>query len=389
MHPAFILPLWAVSFDLPAPKKRTIRAQLNKALPTFEDIDVFKIPLLHFTEDSLMRVQVQLCAIYPVYHTFEMFAQYLYPKLNKNLLFDFFYENAPLMRIFILKTLSEDNSIYFGNSKLHTLPAEIGALQELTSIDVRNSKIGEVPESFYNLKNLRGFYYEKCPFDENKKGKASIKKRMPILEASRIFKIALDQYYPGSYHNAKKIIKQVVMLYPADFEFWRWYGEIHRMAEEPATAMMGLEKALSMNPKDGFTWAKLAEIKCKLNLHDEALAMCETFLQNPAQFEQGWRDKSDILFVKGLALFWLKRYHESIAAYQKSNALRNYAGCWYNLACLYSKKGMKSDTLTHLRKTFEMDWENYHKFCLKDKDISDFYEDVDFKELLQAFRKRT
>lgn len=396
MHPSFILPLWAKFPNLPANQKRTASSLLKSMYANGKQVTAeenkLKFVVADYDYATFERVYARLQDFYPAHCSLENFALFFFPVMNKVAFFDFFYEKLPAMRVFLLEKMkdeSESDYISFGGSRLACLPAEIGAFPALRVINIEYSLIKELPENFYTLSKLRYFHYQNTPLAQDEPAIKALKKRMPALEATRFLDDATNLYYEEEFKKAANKMRKAVSLLDNDALIWQWYGETHRMAELHPQSLEGFEKASALNPNSGYLWGKLAELKCTHKFYDEALQMCETFLQNPSRFEYSHSDEGDVLFVHGLVLFWLKRYDESIVAYQKSKALSNYAGTWYNLACSYSKKGDKTQMLAHLKEAFILDWDEYYRTCLQDedKDFDDFYEDADFKKLLKDFKR--
>lgn len=393
MHASFVFPLWATFYNLPTAAKRKAKKLLKQFIAD-DVLDLHTFSFYDILPKKIIDLQEEMGRQDAVNFGVEAFLRWIFPEASGVIsLFDYYYQRYPAFRLELLKTkINFDSQLDFSYSKLTCLPAEIVELSKthkITVIIINYSAITEVPESFFELQKLRYFHHTNTPLANNKALLKQIYKQMPMLKATEIFDKAMTNYYNQKYESAAKKLKNVVKLVTNHFEFWQWYGETHRMAEQKEDAMAGFEKAFEMKPNSGSVWSKLAELRCNFKMYDEALDMCETFIQNPQRFESNDIVESDIYFVKGLALFWKEQYDESILAYQTANTLNEYAGTWYNLACSYSKKHNKKEMLKHLKEALLQDWEGYYMFCLEDedRDFEDYYEDRDFQRLLEDFKR--
>lgn len=394
MHPSFVFYLWAVYYNMPKATKKTIKKYIEQTLPQLSENPNNALVLssleTYFSQE-VIDMQKIATKTYPEDCSLERFLLCIFSKIvHKQTYFDEYFGAVPSLRRFMLEQKCEwdKTQLYLDGTKLTELPAEVGEILTLKRLSIRSSHINTLPETFFNLNNLAYFDYEDSPLKENKAIQKKLKKTLPLLEATQHFDRGMTRYYDQKYALAVKSMQKATQLCPDNFEFLKWLAEACRMADMKSEALAGFEKANDVRPHDAFIWAKLAELRCNFKQYEKALEMCETYLQNPQIFNDSHHSaESDILFVQGLTFFWLKRYDESIVSYKKAVAIDNYAGGWYNLACSYSKKGMKDEMLKHLTKAFELDWDDYYMFCVEDedRDFDGYYEDADFRALLEKF----
>lgn len=383
MHTSFIYPLWANYYNIDKFFQKQVHNLLKDYLPHNANYKTLSVPrLLQIVQDLMEREPIE-CNV-------GEFVRWIFPQISHKIAyFDHFYTTYPAYRHALVQAkIAFEKTFDLQKSTLPCLPTEIGDFPNLTVVNIQESTIAELPESFFKLQKLRKFHYEKTPLARNKPLLKRTENELPLLTAITLCDKATRLYYSENYKAAAKQMEQAIALVQDDFECWRWYAETHRLAEKKKVALQGFEKAQELNPKSGAVYAKIAELKCGEHKREEALEMCEYFIQNMSYYEYDDSAESDVYFVKGLALFWLKRYDESILAYKRANALNDYAGTWYNLACSYSKRGNKTEMLTHLEEAFVRDWDEYYFFCLedKDRDFEDFWEDRDYQNLCEQYR---
>lgn len=111
------------------------------------------------------------------------------------------------------------------------------------------------------------------------------------------------------------------------------------------------------------------------NKYKMALSEVETAIELKPNQDNFWR-------LKGLLLNLLGRYDDAIKAFDKAIELQsdNHTA-WYNRACAYSFKENKEDMLADLKRSIELD-ETNKKRAMEDKDFEKFWDDTDFKSLV-------
>lgn len=116
-----------------------------------------------------------------------------------------------------------------------------------------------------------------------------------------------------------------------------------------------------------------------LNKNEEGLAYANKYLQqNPTDVEA--------YTFKGGLLARLKRYDEALAAYKKSDSIKETAFNSYNIACLYSLQNAVGDAISMLEKAFKLGWTDF-EWIDKDTDWDNIRETPEFKALIKKYRK--
>lgn len=153
------------------------------------------------------------------------------------------------------------------------------------------------------------------------------------------------------YVDALPLLEHATRLAPDNFDAWQNLAHVHFMLDEPDDALTANDRALHINPCDGFAWnlrgiilsalgqndRSVAAIDCafaldsrvanlsgawgirgnllnRLRRHDEALTAAERSLALDPQNAYAWDNKGD-------ALRGLKRQEEAVAAYDLALAI--------------------------------------------------------------------
>ncbi len=391
MLPIFVLPLWSNYYMVSVETQLKIRKNINKILPANISKIIFEGSLRGFYDiknEKAIQIFENLCGGDTPLCVWDDVIEWIFPKLIDRMdIYEYFITKENINTTKTIEKMISDGYISFAYSNLEVLPVELFSFHSLKTINLEYSKISQMSDLFFDLVNLEKFIYDKTPLKKNRKFNKSLKEKKPKLVAESLYNLAKYDYFGGRYKKAAKNIAKCVKTDPESGEFWSWYGEIHRTADLFKEAENGFKKSLEIDPNNSFAYVKLAEVICNLGRYEETVDSCDIFLKKN-QINQSNDLESDAWFSKGLGLFYLKRYEESLVCNDKAIRLTNYAGAWYNKACAYSKMNLKKEMLIHLRKSFDLDYDDYYSLASKDedKDFDGFYKDEDFKALMKEYK---
>lgn len=201
--------------------------------------------------------------------------------------------------------------------------------------------------------------------------------------------IELDPKYPFAYHNR---------------------GNAKANLGEYKSAIADYNKAIELDPKYAMAYSNRGLVKDILSNHKNAIADFDKAIEINPKFAMAYNNR-------GLAKDGLGDYegaikdfdkaieldHECALAYLSRGLVKNmlgdpkgaiadfdkaieiepkFAEAYYHLARLYALKKDKDKMLKNLKKAIELD--NEHKeMAKKDKDFKNYWEDEDFKELVE------
>ncbi|TAH30585.1 MAG: hypothetical protein EAZ06_02700 [Cytophagales bacterium] len=389
----FVLPLWINYYEAEKKIQTKIKKNITKILPEHITKTIFAsnlYDLYDISATNLVSIFEELCDKNNRLFTWDDIVEWVFPKLIDRMdICDYFIKKENINTKKILQKMIVDDKISLDYSTLTILPKELFLLDSLESITIDNSAIEEMPPEFFEMKSLKSFSYNKTALKKNRTFNHLLKKKIPLLVATNLYKEAKDNYWGNRYKLSSKKIQKCVKIYPHSALFWHWYGEIHRITDDHGLSEIGFLKSLAIEKDNAFATIKLAEVACHFRKCEEALQICDDYLNNIQNYSKEKQDmQSDAWFIKGLAYFWLKDYQKSLVCNDKSIKLSNYAGAWYNKACAYSKLNLKTEMLNHLKKSFDLDYEDYYPLASKDedKDFDTFYDDEDFKTLLKQYK---
>lgn len=392
MLPIFVLPLWANYYDSSAKTQLKIRKHIKNILPQEILSIILGVKLQDFYDISstdLITVFEKLCENENALFTWEDIVEWIFPKLSDRMeICEYFIHKKNIDTKKIMQKMIQNNSISFCYAELEILPIELFSFKNLESIVIDYSKITQMQNDFFELKDLKTFSYEKTPLQKNRKFNQLLRINNPKLVAQTLYNVAKSDYWIGRYKTAAKKIEKCIKIFPHSAEFWNWHGEINRMANFLKESEKGFKESLKIEYNNSFAIVKLAEVVCNLGKYQESISLCDDFFTNINNYPKNTEIESDAWFVKGLSLFYLKKYEDALYCNDKSIKINNYSAAWYNKACSYSKINLKKEMLFHLRKSFELDYNDYYNLAVKDvdKDFDGFYTDEDFKALLKEFK---
>lgn len=144
----------------------------------------------------------------------------------------------------------------------------------------------------------------------------------------------------------------------------------------PELALKDFETAIEMKSDNEKAWIGKGVMLVRLNRDKEALKVYDKLLQNNPQNVQ-------VLYLKGIPLHKTEDYDEAIKYFVKAIELKTdkIAEAMYNIACAYSLKGDKENTLSNLKEAIRKDVSN-KKNAKEDKDFQKFWNDKDFLEFV-------
>jgi tetratricopeptide (TPR) repeat protein len=137
---------------------------------------------------------------------------------------------------------------------------------------------------------------------------------------------------------------------------WNNAGAAAMRAGKQAQARKAFERAVKVDPKNDFAWGNLASVLISLDEPQKALAAANTTLK----LCHDDRRKAQAWVSKGIALFELKRFTLSVAAYDKSLALHVLPYAWNNRANSLRKLKRDREAMVSFEKACALGWHAAH-----------------------------
>lgn len=245
----------------------------------------------------------------------------------------------------LLKAFLNQDYLNLSGLNLDFLPKEIKEFSQITSLNLVGNNFTEVPDEIAQLKNLKYIYgIDSLP----EKTIAKLKDYFPKVFAKRKLEEASNLRYSENYKEALVEVNESLELDASNSNAHAWYMK-------------------------GF-------ILHKLERYEEELEITFQGLDTP-DLDNLW--KARLYFRKGQGYFYLERFKEAENAYNEALALfPKYDTAIYNKACVYAKWHQKEKLLHFLKQAIKLDTK-FIKVAQEDTDFQEYWEDVDFIELLK------
>jgi tetratricopeptide (TPR) repeat protein len=269
-------------------------------------------------------------------------------------------------------------------------------------------RIGGTPELWCAL----GEIYYNTLFDSPKAIKAYKKAiQLDSKYALAWAELGMAQQGKEQYKQAQKSFSKAIRLGLSQWELYLQLANVSVQIQDYKTACKGFEKSLEIEPNQPEAWNAYGNmLNDKLQMHEKALACFDKVIT--IDKNAYWA-----IYNKGLAYKRMKQYDKAIEQYNKSLAIYpNYKEAWdglgisylnlrklkeakrhfqynldnhtyysssvYNMACVYAVEGNKKQALAYLKKSLEMNREDYVDWVKQDVDFESLWQDEDFLALL-------
>jgi tetratricopeptide (TPR) repeat protein len=320
-----------------------------------------------------------------------------HPEIDRNRFANFFlkttkrggnfcleHHTAPIETI--LRVLTTNYYLSLDYFELEYLPEELGNITDLESISLEGNSIQEIPASMSRLGKLTEIYFDNASMSEKAIGQ--LEEMFPKIMAHRyhneVWQLVNQQKFEESWLKIEKTCR----LYPDEAIFWDTRSWVLSSLRRYDEALLSLEDALKksqeINEKATFFINK-GSILQRMKRYEEAKTPAQESLNIIKSIPQKQWNESHY-FCAGLAYFLLEDYTKSHQSYDKTIQFNHYYSggvAWYNKACTFAKEGKKLEMLDCLHTALDINRSYWIREAPADCDFEEYWEDEDFKKLVQ------
>ncbi|MCU0448133.1 MAG: tetratricopeptide repeat protein [Microscillaceae bacterium] len=311
------------------------------------------------------------------------FANFVLKLTHKGGKFCLEHHTAPVPEI--LHRLMDGDYISFADFELTTLPSEIGQLSNLHTLDLSNNPLQAVPDELVHLKHLKYIYFN--PEKLSPQATEKLERFFPHIIAQRYAENAWSLVNQQEMQNALNLMEKALKLNPEDAAIWDGKAWILSSLQQYPESVLCIDQAIqnANSPVErALYWVNKGSTCQRMRQHPEAQSAAYRaldLLKAVPKFE--W--SVEHYFSHGLGMFLLNDYENAHKSYDQAIRFNAYYGggvCWYNKACVYAKQGEKNEMLKALERAMDIGWQFWHKEAAIDCDFEDFWQDAEFRQLL-------
>lgn len=281
----------------------------------------------------------------------------------------------------ILQEIYNDHILSLDNFELEMLPPEVGLFTETKHLILSKNNFTNVPDELENLVNLERIYFDDTPLSSETIYKLEC--FFPKAMGNHYATLGRNAFRDSKYDDAVYYMQKAVNLDGANPDYWNVCGVALGRVQNREEAVICFDKAIALDPENTLAFSNKAHIYHQMGKEVESLeaanAGLAVFQRNP-QVYRNW--EGTLYFRKGQALYYLKRYQESLEAYDQALAIEpSMGGAWFNKACTYAQQQNKAEMLKHLDEAIRCD-EKFIQEAPKDTDFKEYWQDSDFLKLI-------
>jgi tetratricopeptide (TPR) repeat protein len=281
----------------------------------------------------------------------------------------------------ILQEIYHNDILSLTAFELEYLPPEVGLFTETKHLMLGKNNFTDVPNELAKLAHLERIYFDDTPLSSEAvyKLECFFPKAMSVHYAT----LGRNAFHESKYDDSVYYMQKAIKLDKTKPDYWNVCGVALGRVQNREEAVVCFDRAIDLDPENTLAFSNKAHIYHLMGKETESLEAANAGLavyQHHPHIYRNW--EGTLYFRKGQALFYLKRYQESIDAYDQALAVEpTMGGAWFNKACVYARQQNKNDMLKHLEEAINCD-EKFRQEAPKDKDFRDYWQDVDFLRVI-------